>query len=98
MSIKSIETEKFLNLSKIFWTEKEFAENVFFSENWVNKEQLDLMLKNNSIEFFVYWEESVIGVVRVDVEKMFDVEVKKKNESFVWVLDKFYKINKFSGT
>lgn len=46
----------------------------------------------------MYWEESEVGVVRVDVEKMFDVEMKKKNDSYVRVLDKFYKINKISGS
>lgn len=46
LGIKTIETNKFLNLSKIYWSEKEFEENVFYSELRVNKEQLDLLLNS----------------------------------------------------
>ena len=41
----------------------------------VNKEELDSVLDGNVLILAVMWEEDKVGEVRVELEKMFEVEM-----------------------
>ena len=41
----------------------------------VNKEELDCVLDGNVLVLVVMWEEDKVGEVKVELEKMFEVEM-----------------------